>query len=61
MIAREGNEMEYCSTIIYPNYDYGQPIEIVGMYRPPKTKHPPYTKALSTVLKNYREKTLPLS
>ena len=46
-VVTKENEIEHCSTILYPQYDYGLPINIVGVYRPPEYKHPSYDQALA--------------
>ena len=57
--VKEENEMEHCSTMVYPRCDYGLPLNIVGVYRPPDCKHPPYEMALETMLQDFREKIQP--
>ena len=34
MVKQKG-EMGHCSTTLYPNYNYNQALELVGVYRPP--------------------------
>ena len=48
-------EMEFCNTVLFPNYDYAQPLQIVGVYRPPKSQHPPYKEALEKILRKYQK------
>ena len=46
-------EMEFCSTEIFPNNSYEQPLLVAGAYRPPDADHPPYTRALEQILHKY--------
>ena len=55
MEVREKNELEFCATTVYPNYNYEQSIEIVGVYRPLKGKHPPYEPTLQKILRRNKE------
>ena len=48
--------MEHCSTTVYRKGDYGLPLNIVGAYRPPESKHPPYDMALTRMTKENKEK-----
>ena len=48
--------MEHCSTTVFPGFDYSLPVNIVGVYRPPESKHPPYEQALETMLKDHKTK-----
>ena len=43
--------MEHCSTHVSPNYNNEQRLEIAGVNRPPKTKHPSYEEALMHILR----------
>ena len=45
-------ELEHCSTSVFPNYNYEQKLDIVGVYRPPITKHPPYEEVLKQILQS---------
>ena len=47
-------EMEYCSTTVFPNHNYEQSLVVVGVYRPPDSKHPEYGAALEEILKSQK-------
>ena len=55
-VCGEKHEMEHCSTTIYPQYDFGLPLNIVGVYRPPEYHHPSYEEALKKMLADFESK-----
>ena len=48
-------EIEFCSTTLFPNHSFDQPLVVVGIYRPPDTKHPEYGKTLEMILRHHKE------
>ena len=56
-IATEG-EMEFCSTEVYPNHNYEQPLLVVGMYKPPDSRHLSYKEALEQELHRFHKTEL---
>ena len=48
-VIKQKSDMEHCSTVVYPNYNYEQKLTVAGIYRPPKAERPPYDKALEII------------
>ena len=55
-VAQEESELEYCSATVFPNHNNKDQLVIVGVYRPPYKKHPPYDQAIFQMLKANKEK-----
>ena len=49
------HEMECCAATVLPNHNSSDRLVIVGIYRPPQKKHPPYAPTLRRVLQKHRE------
>ena len=54
-VTTNKGDMEYCSTELFPNYNYQQSMLVVGAYRPPKSKRLLYKQALERVLTKNRK------
>ena len=57
-IVETKNELEYCSTLLYPNHNEVDQLAVVGVYRPPEKEHTQYDPLLSDMLRYHRERQI---
>ena len=50
--------MEFCSTKLYPNYSYEQPLTAGGMNRPPDRPHAEHKQEMEEILKEFKQKNI---
>ena len=49
------HEVEFCSTIVFPNHNKKDQLAIVGVYGPPEKDRPAYEPMLGATLNHHRE------